>query len=61
MSKGATPMSKKHFNALAAEIAKIPNKKARHEAACAVARVCGQFSQSFNGPRFFEAANAVYA
>ncbi len=48
-------MSKKHFNALAASIACIPDVKSREEAARAVAHVCAHFNDRFDYWRFLRA------
>lgn len=52
-------MTKKHFIALAAEIAAIQNVEARQLAAEAVARVAGRFNPNFNLDRFMTACNAL--
>ena len=48
-------MSRKHFIALAAEIAKIVDPTARTLAAVAVADAAAGFSPSFDRARFFAA------
>jgi hypothetical protein len=48
-------MSRKHFEALAAEIKDIDNMEARLEAAIAVARAAQQFNTKFNKQRFLMA------
>ncbi|QYD70116.1 hypothetical protein KZJ38_07350 [Paraburkholderia edwinii] len=51
-------MTKKHFEALAREIAKIHDANARREAAIAVARVCHEFNPTFNIARFYAACQS---
>ena len=51
--QGENGMSKKHFEALAAQIALIEDIKARLDAAEAVAKVCQQFNSCFDSTRFF--------
>lgn len=48
-------MTKKYFIALAAEIAKIDDLRARREAAEAVARAAQQFNPNFDKARFLAA------
>lgn len=48
-------MTKKHFEALAREIAAIKHELSRSAAATAVARVCVQFNPSFDIARFYAA------
>jgi hypothetical protein len=48
-------MSRKHFEALAAEIKTIPNMAARLYAAMAVCKAAGQFNDRFNQQRFLDA------
>jgi hypothetical protein len=48
-------MSKKHFQALAAEICKLPNATSRRDAAVAVARAVAQFNAKFDVERFYKA------
>ena len=52
-------MSKKHFVALAAEIAAIQPTEARQLAAEAVARVAARFNPAFDLDRFMSACNAL--
>lgn len=52
-------MSKKHFQALAAEIAKIEDLKARVSAAMAVGAVALKDNARFDYPRFLAACNAL--
>lgn len=52
-------MSKKHFEALAARIAKIVNPDARREAANAVADVASAMSPKFDRVRFMAAAGVA--
>lgn len=49
-------MTKKYFIALAAEIAKIDDLRARREAAEAVARAAQQFNPAFKPALFWRAA-----
>ena len=51
-------MTRKHFIALAAEIAKIVDPAARIAAARAVADAAGQFNPAFDRARFFTACGA---
>ena len=51
-------MSKKHFIALAAEIAKL-NPESRLDAASAVAAVAAKFNPAFNKDMFFKACGVV--
>lgn len=48
-------MTKKHFIALAAEIALIDDREARRKAADAVARAARQFNPNFDKARFLAA------
>lgn len=48
-------MTKKHFEALAAEIRTIFNEDHRHTAAVTVAKVARQFNPSFDAARFYKA------
>jgi len=48
-------MTKKHFQALADEIACISDDTARRAAARAVANACKRFNPSFDRERFFAA------
>jgi len=48
-------MSAKHFNAIAAEITKLPNKDHRLNAAVAVAAACKKLNPRFDAQRFFTA------
>lgn len=50
-------MSKKHFEALAAEIRKLPVAMSRRDAAVAVARAAAQFNDKFDAERFYKACN----
>ncbi|MDI3304627.1 MAG: hypothetical protein QJR04_25095 [Burkholderia multivorans] len=52
-------MTKKHFEALAREIAAIENEYARHAAALAVMRACMQFNPNFDCARFLSACKVV--
>lgn len=48
-------MSKKHFEALAAEIRKLDNAISRRDAAYAVMKVAEQFNPAFDAERFYKA------
>ena len=48
-------MSRKHFQALADEIARIEDSAARIQAANAVARACRAMNPNFNYERFMRA------
>jgi len=48
-------MTRKHFEALAAEISKIENKEARLAAAIAVTKAAWMFNDRFNQSRFLDA------
>lgn len=50
-------MTKKHFEALAREIAKIEDQAARESAALAVVRAVAEFNDRFNVGRFLRACN----
>lgn len=50
-------MTKRHFQALADEIANISDDTARLAAARAVARACARFNSAFDRGRFFRACN----
>ena len=50
-------MSRKHFQALAAEIAKITDYTTRRAAADAVGRACDLCYKNFNWRIFYEACN----
>ena len=52
-------MTRKHFEALAAEIRQIPDKVAREQAARAVARACRQFNPNFDMSRFLAACDVL--
>lgn len=52
-------MTRKHFQALADEIANISDDTARLAAARAVARACAKFNPAFDMARFFAACNVV--
>ena len=51
-------MSRKHFNQLAAGIAKIKDVEARRQAAEVTAEVCAQVNDRFDRSRFMKACNA---
>jgi hypothetical protein len=51
-------MTRRHFDALASEISKIGDPRARRVAAEAVARAVRQFNQAFDHDRFFSACDA---
>lgn len=48
-------MTKKHFEALAAEMRTIFNAEHRHTAAVTVAKVARQFNVNFDAARFYKA------
>jgi len=48
-------MTRKHFVALASEIASINDDLSRRAAAFAVARACAKFNQNFDRARFLSA------
>lgn len=52
-------MTKKHFEALAAEIRRIPDKAVREQAARALADVCWRFNPRFDVARFLTACDAL--
>lgn len=52
-------MTKKHFKALAREIAEIEDMTARKIAALAVARACAQFNPAFNRDLFLIACEVI--
>lgn len=53
-------MTRKHFVALADEIANISDDTARLAAARAVARACAKFNPDFDRGRFLKACNVWY-
>ena len=52
-------MTRKHFEALAANILTIKDIDTRLEAARAVAQACRQFNPRFNIAQFYEACNVL--
>ena len=52
-------MTRKHFEALAAEIAKIEDKAAREQAAVAVVNACEKFNPNFDRTRFYATCNVA--
>ena len=53
-------MTKQHFIALAAEIARIPDMTSRKAAAEAVAAVAFQFNPRFDAAKFSAACKVIY-
>ena len=54
-------LTRKHFEALAAEIRQIPDRVVREQAAHAMARVCRQFNPNFDMSRFLAACDVLEA
>jgi hypothetical protein len=52
-------MTRKHFQAIADEIARIENLTCRIEAAHAVARAVKQFNPAFDVTKFYHACDVV--
>jgi len=53
------PMSRKHFNAIAAAIAEIRNAAERKRVAELLATVCAAFNSQFDRARFFRACGVA--